>query len=237
MALMVLLASGEDPNYGAYSLQVRRALRSIISSQDRASGFYGGSAQGHSSMYQHGFAMLAVAEAYGVVDDRTLWTEEGGSGKGISLGESLELAVKLAVTSAKKNPLGAWRYSPDANDHDTSVSGAILMGLLGARNAGIEVPDETIDKAIKYFTAMTGANGMVGYMSPQGGSDATTSTPWAATSPAPCRASNKHAKKTPTPSPPSLSRTSSRCARRSAIRSFWPERRSRPPSPRRRRSW
>jgi len=175
MALMVLLASGEDPNYGAYSLQVRRALRSIISSQDRTSGFYGGSAQGNPSMYHHGFAMLAIAEAYGVVDDRTLWTEEGGSGKGISLGESLELAVKLAVTSAKKNPLGAWRYSPDATDHDTSVSGAIMMGLLGARNAGIEVPDETIDKAIKYFTAMTGANGMVGYMSPQGGSDATTS--------------------------------------------------------------
>ena len=175
MALMVLLASGEDPNYGVYSLQIRRALRSIISSQDRSSGFYGGSAQGHSSMYQHGFAMLAVAEAYGVVDDRTLWTEEGGSGKGIPLGESLELAVKLAVTSAKKNPLGAWRYSPDATDHDTSVSGAILMGLLGARNAGIEVPDETIDKAIKYFTAMTGPNGMVGYTSPQGGSDATTS--------------------------------------------------------------
>ena len=175
MALMVLLASGEDPNYGAYSRQIRRALRSIISSQDRSSGFYGGSAQGQSSMYHHGFAMLAIAEAYGVVDDRTLWTEDGGSGKGMSLGESLELAVKLAVTSAKKNPLGAWRYSPDANDHDTSVSGAILMGLLGARNAGIEVPDETIDKAIKYFTAMTGANGMVGYSSPQGGSDATTS--------------------------------------------------------------
>ncbi|MFM7290340.1 MAG: DUF6288 domain-containing protein [Planctomycetia bacterium] len=175
MALMVLLASGEDPNDGAYRTPVRRALRSIIASQDRASGFYGGTAQGHSSMYHHGFAMLAVAEAYGVVDDRTLWTEEGGSGKGLSLGESLELAVKLAVTSARKNPRGAWRYSPDATDHDTSVSGAILMGLLGARNAGIEVPDETIDKAIKYFTAMTGPNGMVGYMAPNGGSDATTS--------------------------------------------------------------
>jgi len=126
-------------------------------------------------MYQHGFAMLALAEAYGVVDDRTLWSEEGGGGKGRSIGQSLELAVKLAVTSAAQNPAGAWRYSPDAKDHDTSVSGAILMGLLGARNAGIEVPDETVDRAIKYFTAMTGLNGQVGYSSPQGGTDATTS--------------------------------------------------------------
>ena len=175
MAMMVLLASGEDPNHGAYRTQIRRAIRSIIASQDAASGFYGGTNQGHSSMYQHGFAMLALAEAYGVVDDRTLWSEEAAGGKSRSIGQSLELAVKLAVTSAKKNPVGAWRYSPDASDHDTSVSGAILMGLLGARNAGIEVPDETIDRAIKYFTAMTGPNGQVGYASPQGGSDATTS--------------------------------------------------------------
>ena len=173
MAMMVLLASGEDPNHGAYAVNVRRALRSIIRSQDRDTGFYGG--QGHSSMYQHGFAMLAMAEAYGAVDDRLLWKEEGGEGKGLSVGESLELSVKLAVASARKNPLGAWRYSPDATDQDTSVSGAILMGLLGARNAGIEVPDETIDRAIKYFASMTSPDGSVGYSGPGGGSDATTS--------------------------------------------------------------
>ena len=126
-------------------------------------------------MYHHGFAMLAMAEAYGTVDDRRLWSEEGGDGKGLSTGASLELAVKLAVTSAKKNPLGAWRYSPDATDHDTSVSGAILMGLLGARNAGIEVPDETIDRAMDYFASMTAPDGRIGYAGPGGGSDATTS--------------------------------------------------------------
>lgn len=175
MAMMVLLASGEDPNHGAYRTPIRRAIRSVIASQDAASGYYGGSGGGQASMYQHGFAMLALAEAYGVVDDRTLWTEEGAGGTGRSIGQSLELAVKLAVTSAKKNPAGAWRYSPDAADHDTSVSGAVLMGLLGARNAGIEVPDETIDRAIKYFTSMTGPNGQVGYANPGGGSDATTS--------------------------------------------------------------
>jgi hypothetical protein len=80
------------------------------------------------------------------------------------------------VTSAKKNPLGAWRYSPDARDADTSVSGAVMMGLLGARNAGIEVPDETIDRAIKYYVSMTGSNGQVGYSGGSGGgSDAVTS--------------------------------------------------------------
>jgi hypothetical protein len=141
MAMMVLLASGEDPNHGAYRTQIRRALRSIIASQDAASGYFGGKGGGHSSMYQHGFGMLALSEAYGTVDDRTLWTEAtAGNQKGRPLGQALELAVRCAVTSAANNPNGAWRYSPDAKDADTSVSGAVMMGLLGARNAGIEVP-------------------------------------------------------------------------------------------------
>ena len=36
--------------------------------------------------------------------------------------------MRAAITSQKKNPLGAWRYSPDATDADTSVSGAVLVG-------------------------------------------------------------------------------------------------------------
>jgi hypothetical protein len=179
MALMVLLASGEDPNHGPYQRQIRRALRSMIHAQDANTGFMGGN-QGHDSMYQHGFAMLALAEAYGAIDDRSLWTgpdgRSPGPGTGRSIGAALELAVRCAVTSGKRNPLGAWRYGPDASDADTSVSGAVMMGLLAARNAGIEVPDETIDRAIKYFMSMTGANGQLGYSGGAGGgSDAVTS--------------------------------------------------------------
>ena len=100
------------------------------------------------AMYHHGFAMLGLAEAYGAVDDRSLWPD----GKGPrSIGQALELAVRAAITSQKKNPLGALAYSPDSTDADTSVSGAVFVGLLAARNAGIEVPDESIDKAIAYY--------------------------------------------------------------------------------------
>jgi hypothetical protein len=155
MALMVLLASGEDPNFGLYSNHVRRALRNIISQQDAGTGIMG------SSMYHHGFSMLALAEAYGTVDDRNLWT--GGEANRRSIGQALELAVRAAITSQKKNSLGAWRYSPDATDADTSVSGAVLVGLLAARNAGVEVPDEVTDKAITYYTKMTSPSGEVGY--------------------------------------------------------------------------
>ena len=128
MAVMTLLASGEDPNHGPYRVPIRKALRSMIVSQNAETGFLG-SGQGHDSMYQHGFGMLALSEAYGTVDDRTLWTEVSAGGqKGRPIGQALELAVRCAVTSAKNNPHGAWRYSPDAKDADTSVSGAVTLG-------------------------------------------------------------------------------------------------------------
>lgn len=164
LALMVFLASGEDPNYGVYSTNVRKALRSIIQGQDATTGFLG------NSMYHHGFAMLALAEAYGAVDERNLWPDKSGKNQR-SIGQALELAVRSAVTSQKRNPLGAWRYSPSGSDADTSVSGAVFVGLLAARNAGIEVPDESIDKALGYYKSMTSASGQVGYSGGFGGFD------------------------------------------------------------------
>jgi hypothetical protein len=168
LCLMVLLASGEDPNFGLYSNNVRRALRNIISGQDENTGFYGGQ-HGHSSMYNHGFAMLAMAEAYGAVDDRNLWGESDRKKR--TVGKSLELAVRSAITSQGNNAHGGWRYSPDATDADTSVAGAVLVGLLAARNAGIEVPDANVDKAINFFAKMTSASGQVMYATGMGGFD------------------------------------------------------------------
>jgi hypothetical protein len=162
LALMAFLASGEDPNYGIYSNQVRRALRSIISQQNGGTGYLG------NSMYHHGFGMLALAEAYGAVDDRNLWKADEKK-KQRSIGEALELAVRATITSQNKNSMGAWRYSPTSTDADTSVSGAVLVGLLAARNAGIEVPDKSIDKAISFYKQCTSNSGTVAYSGGMGG--------------------------------------------------------------------
>ena len=171
MCVMAFLASGEDPNFGRYSENIRRAVRNMIQSQTAATGFFGGNA-GHSSMYHHGFAMLGMSEIYGVLDEDSLWPAETNLDERRSVGESLELAVKAAVTSQKNNQFNAWRYGPEATDADTSVSGAVLMGLLAARNAGIKVPDESIDKALDYFKSMTTNRGEVGYSGVGGGGSA-----------------------------------------------------------------
>ena len=164
MALMAFLASGEDPNFGLYSKQVRKAVKNIIRGQNASTGYFG------NSMYHHGFAMLALGRS---IRHRRRPQPLDGRRKrqGRSIGAALELAVRAAITSQKKNSYGGWRYTPDSNDADTSVSGAVLVGLLAARNAGIEVPDEAIDRAISYYQSMTSNSGQVAYAGGLGGFD------------------------------------------------------------------
>lgn len=160
---MALLASGEDPNFGKFSENIRRSVRQLLTTQDQRTGYFGG------SMYHHGFAMLALAEAYGAVDDTRLWEGDRSPASRRTIAQGLELAVRCAVTAQASNPYKAWRYSPDARDADTSVTGAILMGLLAARNAGVKVPDECIDQGLAYFNTMTSEQGDIGYSGIGGG--------------------------------------------------------------------
>ncbi len=101
MAVMCFMASGEDPNFGMYAGNVRRAIRNIITAQDKKTGYFGG------SMYHHGFAMLGLAEAYGAVDDRNLWPT-GPSAEQLTIGQSLELA-RASRRSRRKKPT---RWAP-----------------------------------------------------------------------------------------------------------------------------
>ncbi|MEM9284175.1 MAG: squalene--hopene cyclase, partial [Verrucomicrobiota bacterium] len=162
LCLMAFLASGEDPNFGRYRLNIRRALRSIISGQDQT-GFI------PNSMYHHGFAMLALAEAYGVVDENVLWDSSTAPEDRKSIAAALEEAIQLSAEAQRNNRWGGWRYSPTSTDADTSVTGSVLMGLLACRNAGLSVPDETIDNALTYMKRNTASSGFVAYSGGIGG--------------------------------------------------------------------
>lgn len=166
ICLMALMASGEDPDFGPYAESIRKAVRNLIISQNGNTGHITG--RGHGSMYHHGFATLALSEAYGVVNERLLWKDSDIAIEDRrSIGQALELAVRCAVTAQKKNPFKAWRYSPDSQDADTTVSGTVLMGLLGARNAGIEIPNHVVENAISYFKINTMGDGDVSYQPAQ----------------------------------------------------------------------
>ncbi|MGE9269941.1 MAG: prenyltransferase/squalene oxidase repeat-containing protein [Verrucomicrobiales bacterium] len=150
LAVIAFLAHGEDPNHGPHAEVIRKGISYILSEQRESNGYIG------SSMYNHGFATLALAEAYGAVDEPR-----------IAL--ALKSAVDLILNAQRRNSSSAWRYTPESRDADTTVSGCQLVALLGARNAGIPVPDEAIRKGLTYMARCRGGDGSYGYTSASGG--------------------------------------------------------------------
>ncbi|MDF1751846.1 MAG: terpene cyclase/mutase family protein [Verrucomicrobiales bacterium] len=164
LCLMAFLASGEDPNFGRYRRNVRLALRALIIGQDKSNGYF------PNSMYHHGFALLALAEAYGAVDEATLWDGTEDKEDRRTIAEAIEQAIDLAAKSQNSNRWGGWRYSPTSTDADTSVTGSVLMGLLACRNAGFDVPNDVIEKALIYIKRNTStSSGYVAYSGGLGG--------------------------------------------------------------------
>jgi len=155
LAVIAMLAHGDDPNYGPYASNIKRGINVILASTNRKNGYIG------TSMYNHGFATLALAESYGVVHNERI-------------GPALEKAVKLILTSQSNNPYKAWRYAPNARDADTTVSGACFVALLAAANAGINVPDKAIKGALEYYKRCQSTDGGFGYTSPGGSNLART---------------------------------------------------------------
>jgi len=150
LCVIAFLAHGEDPNHGPHAKAIRKGLDFILAEQRESNGYIG------SSMYNHGFAALALAEAYGAVDNP-------------KIAPALEKSVQLILNAQNRNPQGAWRYTPDSRDADTTVSGCQLVALLGARNAGVPVPDEAITKGLAYMARCRGGDGAYGYTSASGG--------------------------------------------------------------------
>ena len=131
--LLAFFAHGEVPGRGPYKETIDKALDFILAcAQD--DGLI--SRTGAAPMYNHGFATLALAEAYGM-------------SKRPKIERALRKAVDLIVRT--QNTRGGWRYQPRPADDDITVTGCQLVALRAAANAGINVPRKTIEKGLDYI--------------------------------------------------------------------------------------
>jgi len=113
-------------------------------------------------MYGHGFATLFLGELYGM-------TQAGGE---TPLAERTHEALVRAcrLIERSQNEEGGWRYNPVPNDADVSVTICQVMALRSARNAGLEVPRATIDRAVQYVRLCQAEDGGFRYQLARGGS-------------------------------------------------------------------
>jgi hypothetical protein len=149
LAGIALLADGNLPGRGEYSRNVEKALEFILSTSTETGLLAADSTNG--PMYGHGFATLFLGEVYGM-------TQGGGETRlSARTHEALIKAVQLIERS--QNNEGGWRYNPVPFDADVSVTICQIMALRSARNAGIEVPKETIDRAVEYVRQCQNSDG------------------------------------------------------------------------------
>jgi hypothetical protein len=131
--LLPMLAGGKThkpDKLNPYDKVVQKGLDFLKRRQDAKKGDFGG------GMYAHGLATIVVCEAYGLTQDP-------------ALRPVAQRAVNYIVF-AQHVSNGGWRYAPH-QEGDTSVTGWQIMALKSAQMAGLDVPIETMKKAVRYL--------------------------------------------------------------------------------------
>jgi len=135
LGLMAFMVKGHLPGFGRHGKALDRAKNFLLKkAEDSPAGVMGG-------MYEHGLFTIAMSELWGM-------TKDVEDNKKIQV--ALQRAVEVILRS--QSPMGGWRYAarPDAGQ-DTSVTAMVFVSLASAREAGVLVPTETIDRLTSYL--------------------------------------------------------------------------------------
>jgi prenyltransferase beta subunit len=154
VCLMAFMLQGHVPSRGTYGRNMDRAIAYLINVGKKGHAGYLGTPRHHGGMYEHGLAILALSEAWG----QSLHPD---------LRNTLKRAVDITIHS--QNHQGGWRYNPEPKDADLSMTVMQTVALNSAKESGISVPDETLNKAVQYVIYCQDKNsGGFGYNGPNG---------------------------------------------------------------------
>ena len=168
--VMAFLAQGESPVDGQYQQQLTKAIDFIADQQkpnglialiapnavpiprdEQSSERLGPRVKPNSvsvtAVYNHAISALALSEAYG----------QCNATQAKKLAPVIEKAIATTLEMQRwpgrhKTQQGGWRYLTVHHgfDSDLSVTGWQLMFLRSAKDAGFDVPKESIDGAVRY---------------------------------------------------------------------------------------
>jgi hypothetical protein len=173
LAVLALQAGGHyDTNGNSYSENVAKGLRWMIAHQGEDGALIGSLNADKrlfpDYMYEHGIATFALAEAYALA-------VASGRPPGEGYAKAAEAAVRFI--QQQQHADGGWRYTADKTlPSDTSISSWQVLALWTAREAGIQVDEACLAKAVAFYQRCeTGQDGRTAYLAGRGvGTDATT---------------------------------------------------------------
>ncbi|MGY8768799.1 MAG: prenyltransferase/squalene oxidase repeat-containing protein [Pirellulales bacterium] len=149
LAGMAFMANGSTPGRGPFGKHINDCIDYLLANTQEGGFVAVPGSSTHGPMYGHGFATLFLAEVYGMSASD-------------EVREKLQAAIKLIIDT--QNVDGGWRYEPQRNEADLSVTVCQMMALRAARNAGIYVPNETVERCIDYVKRSQNADGGFMYM-------------------------------------------------------------------------
>lgn len=156
LAGMAFLASGNTTTRGPYADQVR-GIADFLSQQSQPNGLIASGSENGRPMYGHGFAMLFLGCVYGMETDPA---------RRERIGDAVEAGIRLTAMGQSND--GGWMYQPSQGD-EGSVTITQLQGLRAAHNAGFEVPEDCVNRAIRYLERCETADGGICYSLGSGG--------------------------------------------------------------------
>ncbi len=142
LGALAFMAAGNAPGRGPHGTATARAVEYLLDHADLAEesptrGYISAQGDTVSQTHGHGYATLALAEAYG--------TSSGSE----RIRRALIAAVELIERS--QGAEGGWFYKPlPTSLHENSVTICLVQALRAARNSGIQVDPEVIRRAEDY---------------------------------------------------------------------------------------
>ncbi|MEM8733674.1 MAG: hypothetical protein AAGG44_05615 [Planctomycetota bacterium] len=146
LSVMAMASVGITPaDDSPEGIASRNALEFVLRPDRQDKKGYFGNRDG-SRMYGHGITTLMLTEMIGMGASEQQDTR---------IHDQCQRAIDL-ILSAQKQPKnsryqGGWRYTPNSNDADLSVSVWQLLALRSAKNDGLAVPVEAIETAVEYL--------------------------------------------------------------------------------------
>jgi len=157
LAGTALLMTGSTPTQGPHARAVRKAAEFLVRVA-QPNGLIATPSEEGRSLHGHGFALLFLAQVYGMEEDKTVQRK---------IHDVLTRGVR--ITERSQSRAGGWLYSPNSDGDEGSVTVTQIQGLRACRDAGIQVNPTTIKNAVRYIEKSANPDGGIRYMMSMGG--------------------------------------------------------------------
>jgi squalene cyclase len=151
--VLSFMTNGHLPERGPHGQLIARSIDFVLNNAQPNGLISNPDDTSNGPMYEHAMSTMMLAEIWGEYDRP-------------GLRDKLKRAVDLILRS--QSDQGGWRYFPRKEDADLSVTVTQMVALRAAKDAGLTVPKQTIDAAMRYVKSCATPGGGFRYQPGKG---------------------------------------------------------------------